>query len=99
MLQVQIKNQRDFTSGLLFMAAGVYFGWTSSRYTVGNAAHMGPGYFPLLLGAVLTLLGVVMVFKALVFETEDGGRITGWAWRPVLLLGLLVALVSWYLQA
>ena len=44
---------------------------------------MGPGYFPLMLGAVLTLLGGIILFKALVFETEDGGGITGWAWRPV----------------
>jgi Tripartite tricarboxylate transporter TctB family len=80
---VQLKNQKDFLSGLLFMAAGVGFAWAASKYTVGNAARMGPGYFPLLLGAVLTVLGGLIVFKAMVFETEDGGRIGTWAWRPV----------------
>jgi hypothetical protein len=49
---------------------------------------MGPGYFPLLLGALLTLLGGFVVFKALVFETEDGGRIGVWAWRPLLCIVL-----------
>jgi hypothetical protein len=80
---MHLKNQKDFLSGLLFMVCGVSFAWGASRYSIGNAARMGPGYFPLLLGAVLTVLGVFIVFKALVFETEDGGRIGGWAWRPV----------------
>jgi hypothetical protein len=80
---VNIKNQKDFFSGLLFMAMGLTFAWSASRYSMGNAAKMGPGYFPLLLGALLTVLGGVLVFKALVFETEDGGRIGTWAWRPV----------------
>jgi hypothetical protein len=85
---VNLKNQKDFFSGLLFMAIGVGFAWSASHYIIGNAAKMGPGYFPLLLGALLTVLGGVLVFKALVFETEDGGRIGPWAWRPVVFIVL-----------
>ena len=80
---MNLKNQKDFFSGLLFMAIGVSFAWSASHFSIGSAASMGPGYFPLLLGGVLTVLGGVLVFKALVLETEDGGRIGPWAWRPV----------------
>ena len=89
---MNLKNQKDFFSGLLFMGIGVAFAWGASKYAIGTAAHMGPGYFPLLLGALLGLLGGVIMFKALVFETEDGGRIGPWAWRPfgwILLANLL----------
>jgi Tripartite tricarboxylate transporter TctB family len=99
---VQLKNQKDFFSGLLFMAVGGGFAWAASRYPLGHAAAMGPGYFPLLLGALLTLLGALIVFKAMVFETEDGGRFRPWAWRPMLaivlangLFGLLMGGLSW----
>ena len=85
---MHFKNQKDFFSGLLFMVMGVCFAWAASKYTVGSAARMGPGYFPLLLGALLTVLGGFIVFKALVFETEDGGRMGAWAWRPVLCIVL-----------
>jgi hypothetical protein len=85
---VNLKNQKDFFSGLLFMVLGVSFAWGASTYTIGNAARMGPGFFPLLLGAVLVVLGGVIVFKALVIETEDGGRIGAWAWRPVFFIVL-----------
>ena len=44
---------------------------------------MGPGYFPLLLGVLLMILGAVIIFKALVVETEDGDKIGKWMWRPV----------------
>jgi hypothetical protein len=79
---VNLKNQKDFFSGVLFMSIGVSCAWSASRFSIGSAANMGPGYFPVLLGVLLTLLGGVLVFKALVFETEDGGRIGRWAWRP-----------------
>ena len=85
---MHFKNQKDFFSGLLFMVMGVCFAWAASKYTVGSAARMGPGYFPLLLGGLLTVLGGFIVFKALVFETEDGGRMGAWAWRPVLCIVL-----------
>ncbi|MEI7514889.1 MAG: tripartite tricarboxylate transporter TctB family protein [Betaproteobacteria bacterium] len=78
-----IKSQKDFFSGLLFMAAGVTFAWLASGYTIGHGAQMGPGYFPLVLGLLLALLGTVVVFKALVVETVDGQRVGPLAWRPV----------------
>ena len=44
---------------------------------------MGPGYFPLLLGILLAVLGVVVTFNALVVETEDGDKVGKFAWRPL----------------
>lgn len=104
---MNIKNQKDFFSGLLFMLAGLGFAWAASRYPLGQAAAMGPGYVPLLLGTLLALLGGLVVFKALVFETEDGGRIGRWAWRPILWVvlanlacaALLAGLPAWGLPS
>lgn len=86
---MQIKSQKDFFSGLMFMGLGGAFAWGATTYTVGTAASMGPGYFPLLLGLLMLLLGLLITFKSLVTETEDGGRMGRWAWRP--LLCMLVA--------
>ena len=91
---MQLKNQKDFFSGLLCAAMGMLFAWAASWYSLGTAQQMGPGYFPLLLGALLTVLGGLVVFKALVFETEDGGRMGSRAWRPVVLALLVHALVG-----
>ncbi len=85
---MNIKSQKDFFSGLVFMAVGVAFAWGATTYTVGSGARMGPGYFPLMLGVLLALLGAVITFKAMVVETEDGEKIGKWIWRPV---GYIVA--------
>ena len=80
---MNIKSQKDFFSGLMFMGVGVAFAWGATNYTVGTGARMGPGYFPLLLGVLLAVLGGVITFKALVVETEDGDKIGTWAWKPL----------------
>jgi hypothetical protein len=79
---VNIKSQKDFFSGLMFMAVGVAFAWGATTYNVGTGARMGPGYFPLMLGILLAVLGSVITFKALVVETMGGDKIGAWAFRP-----------------
>jgi Tripartite tricarboxylate transporter TctB family len=84
---VRIKSERDFFSGLMFIVIGIAFAWGATKYNIGQAARMGPGYFPLMLGIVLAVLGVIVLFDALVVETEDGEKIGKIAWRP---LGFIV---------
>jgi hypothetical protein len=80
---VNIKSQKDFFSGLMFMAVGVAFAWGASGYTIGNGARMGPGYFPLVLGILLAVLGLVITFNALVVPAADGDKIGRIAWKPL----------------
>jgi len=94
---VRIKSQKDFFSGLMFTTVGAAFAVGATTYTVGNGARMGPGYFPLLLGIILAILGAVVMFKALVVETEGGDKIGAFAWKPLffiiasnLLFGILL---------
>jgi len=79
-----IKNLQDFLAGLLFLAFGVGFGWAATRHPLGSAADMGPGFFPLLMGLLLCLLGVLTLFKALTFEAVGGGRVAHWGLGPLL---------------
>ena len=79
---MDIKSQKDFFSGLVFMVMGAGFAWGATAYKVGNGARMGPGYFPLLLGVLLMIIGAVVTFKAMAIETENGDKIGKWMWRP-----------------
>ena len=78
-----IKSQKDFFSGLMFMIMGLAFAIGATNYKVGDAARMGPGYFPLLLGSLLAILGAIIVFNAMVVATEDGDKIGKWAFKPL----------------
>jgi hypothetical protein len=83
---VKIKSQKDFFSGLMFTVVGAAFALGATTYTVGNGARMGPGYFPLMLGILLAILGSVILFESLVVETADGEKIGKWAFRPLVFI-------------
>ena len=85
---MKIKSEKDFVSGLMFVTVGIAFAIGATTYTIGEGARMGPGYFPLMLGILLTALGGFIVFESLVVETQDGEPIGSFAWKP---LGFIIA--------
>ncbi len=94
---MKIKSQKDFWSGLMFVAVGIGFAWGATNYNFGSSARPGPGFFPLGLGLLMAILGGVVLFKALVVETEDGDPIGPWAFRPLLILMASVGLFGYTL--
>ncbi len=78
-----IKSQRDFYAGAMFSAFGVAFAWGATSYTVGDAARMGPGYFPLIVGVMIAILGSLIMFNALRHGGADGDPIGKIAWKPL----------------
>ncbi|MCE2879971.1 MAG: tripartite tricarboxylate transporter TctB family protein [Comamonadaceae bacterium] len=81
---MNIKSQKDFFSGLMFMVLGAAFAWGATKYSIGTGARMGPGYFPLMLGVLLAILGAVVAFNGLVIERVGGGKVGKWAWKPLI---------------
>jgi hypothetical protein len=80
---VLIKSQKDFFSGLMFAAVGVGFAVGATDYTVGQASRMGPGYFPLILGVLLAILGAIISLQSFSSKAPDGDKIGKWAWKPL----------------
>ena len=80
---MKIKSQKDFYSGLLYTVVGAAFAYGATSYNIGTGARMGPGYFPLLLGSILAVIGGIIIFKSLVVETPTGDRVGSWAWKPL----------------
>jgi len=91
---LKIKSQRDFWSGLMFLVAGVVFAVGATNYSMGSSARPGPGYFPLLLSIIMAIIGAIVLFKALVFESEGGDRIGVIAWRPLLVIVASIAVFA-----
>jgi hypothetical protein len=90
-----IRSPKDFWAGLLFVGLGILAVWVGSRYPLGTAARMGPGYFPRILGLLLMFLGAIIAFRGVRW---DGEAIPRWRWRPTLVVlgsvviyGLIVA--------
>ncbi len=86
-----IKSQKDFWSGLMFIAVGAAFAVGALNYSFGSSARPGPAYFPFGLGVLLAILGAVVLFKSLTIEMEGGDKIGAWALRPLFIVVLSVA--------
>jgi Tripartite tricarboxylate transporter TctB family len=89
---LKVKSEKDFWSGLMFIAVGVAFAWGATAYNFGSSARPGPAYFPFGLGVILALLGALITFKALTFEVDGGDKIGAWAWKPLVMITAAVAI-------
>lgn len=67
----------------MYIVIGTAFAWIASSYNFGSSARMGPGYFPLMLGILLALIGIALALKALLAETEGSDKIGKWGWKPL----------------
>jgi hypothetical protein len=78
-----IRNPKDFLSGLMFLAFGGGAIFLGQDYEVGKAIRMGPGYFPLVLGGLLCIVGAACVLRSLVLQGSHIGKL---AFKPLLLV-------------
>jgi hypothetical protein len=67
---IKIKSPKDFWAGLMFIAFGLFFMIGGRNYHLGSAAHMGPAYFPTMLGGLLAVIGGFVFFRSLAAKGE-----------------------------
>lgn len=82
-MSIQIRNPRDFYAGLLFLFFGAVAAWFAHDYPMGSALRMGPGYFPMILGVLLLVLGVLTCAAGLAVRGESIERLRV---RPLVLI-------------
>jgi putative tricarboxylic transport membrane protein len=76
----------DILAGAIFVAFGLAFAATSLTYELGTPLRMGPGYFPLVLGGILVVLGLLIVGKGLVGGADADARPGNVPWRALVLI-------------
>ena len=100
---MSIQKTSDAKAALLFIAIGLAFGATSIIYLpIGTVLEMGPGYFPLVVSAILAVIGLVLLAGALITRSKQPlingpeNSVSSFSWRGTLLVlafPLLFALV------
>lgn len=77
-------QKRDYYAGALMALIGAGAVLQASQYRPGTLFHMGPGFFPLILGMVLVLLGMLIAGAAVFSPAEsedDRDVLTRREWR------------------
>lgn len=77
-MKTRFHQTADGQSGLFFTAFGLFIIWQSLQYPLGRAAQMGPGYFPLVVGILLTLVGLAVTATAMAAASE---KLPPFEWR------------------
>jgi len=96
---MKIKSQQDFWAGLMFIFFGLFFILFAlgtpefidsivgtkliPGYQMGSSVRMGPAYFPVVLGGLLAVLGLVVLADSVV---EEGPEVAKFHLRPVLFI-------------
>jgi hypothetical protein len=80
------RATKDVIAGLVFVGLGLFFAVSVLvvPYRIGTPLQMGPGYFPLLLGGLLALLGIAILVGGL--RGAEPGEIGAIPWKAIALL-------------
>jgi hypothetical protein len=88
-MRIRIRAPKDFWSGLMFCGFAAVAILAARGYSLGTAGKMGPGYFPLLLGAVLLGLGLILIGRSFVLVGDPVARLHV---LPIAVIAFAVAL-------
>lgn len=93
---MKIKSPKDFWSGLMFVGVGLFFMfWAMAHYQMGTAVRMGPAYFPVLLGGLLGVLGLIVLVESFALE---GPPVPQLHFRPLLFITIGVVLYGYLMK-
>ncbi|MGZ5168151.1 MAG: tripartite tricarboxylate transporter TctB family protein [Burkholderiales bacterium] len=81
--KVPLFDNKNFLSGLFFIGVGALGIFMAQAYPMGTALRMGPGYFPIVLSAVLILMDIYCLVQGLLRPEKLPGN---WSVRALLVL-------------
>lgn len=90
-----VRAPRDFYAGALLAATGIAALVIGRGYRLGTLLSMGPGYFPRIIGVLLTGLGVAVLLSSLRLQGES---LAPWRLRPLVLVLVSIVLFGWTLE-
>jgi hypothetical protein len=90
-----LRNNRDFLAGLLFMVLGGLAVALARDFPMGTTMRMGPGYFPTTLGIILFLFGAYVLGRGVRSRVPVSGA---WGWRPLALITLSIVVFGFFLE-
>ena len=86
-MKLALRNNRDFWAGMMFLWTGAGAMFVARHYPFGTTLSMGPGYYPMVLGGMLILFGLVITFRGLRRNEKMQGS---WSLRALIVLPLSI---------
>ena len=75
-MKLNLWNNKDFWAGLMLVGMGTAAMSISRKYPFGSALHMGPGFFPTVLGGIIILFGICIMIVGLRSNEKIGRHLS-----------------------
>jgi hypothetical protein len=88
-LKLELINNKDFWAGTMLIGIGTAAIFVARHYRFGSALHMGPGFFPTILGVIIIGFGICIIAVGLRSNKKIQGNLS---LRALILLPLSLIL-------
>lgn len=79
-------QRKDFWSAVLYIVLGTGTIAASSRYELGGPSNMGPGFFPIILGALLVIIGSIIAMRVFLGGQKPNSKVGFVNWKALALI-------------
>lgn len=76
-------NRKEMAAGLLILLIGLAALLIVTDYNIGTARRMGPGYFPLILSGLLSVVGALIMVAGIKSEAKSLPNVS---WQPMVVI-------------
>jgi hypothetical protein len=84
-----MRLTKDHLAGLLFLFFGLGAIIVAQGYSIGTLARMGSGYFPTMIGGLISLLGFIVLVRAII-KPESSEPMATIELRPMLFISAAI---------
>ena len=88
-MKLDLSSNKDFWAGIMFAGTGAGAMFVARHYPFGTSLHMGPGYFPMVLGGILIAFGMYVMLRGLRKNEKIQGN---WSIRALVILPLSIVI-------
>ena len=94
-MKFEWNNNRDFLAGLFYIFIGASGWYMALDYPFGSALRMGPGYFPIVLSAIMICFGILIMLMGVKNNIKLKGN---WSIRALIVLPIATAAFGWLME-
>jgi len=84
-----MRLTKDLLSGVMFLAFGSGAAVIAYGYNFGSPARMGSGFFPVAIGVIVAIMGLILFVRA-ILKPESSEVVVAPQIRPVLFIGIAI---------
>lgn len=84
-----MRLTKDVFAGLMFLTFGIGAAVIAQNYSLGTLARMGSGYFPMLIGGLIAIMGFAILVRAVIWP-DSSEPVATIEFRPVLFIAAAI---------